>query len=40
MPDTLINRIDQKVKTSPERYRDRSHFLATAARHELETANN
>jgi hypothetical protein len=40
MPDTLINRIDQKVKTSPECYRDRSHFLATAARRELETANN
>lgn len=38
MPDTLINRIDLKVKTTPDKYRDRSHFLATAARHELETA--
>ncbi|MCT8124561.1 type II toxin-antitoxin system HicB family antitoxin [Alishewanella sp. BS5-314] len=40
MPDTLISRIDQTVKNSPDRYRDRSHFLATAARHELETASN
>lgn len=39
IPDTLINRIDNKVKSKPDRYRDRSHFLATAARHELETAN-
>lgn len=39
IPDTLISRIDSKVKSKPERYRDRSHFLATAARHELETAN-
>lgn len=38
IPDTLISRIDSKVKSAPQRYRDRSHFLATAARHELETA--
>lgn len=40
MPDTLISRIDNKVKTTPDKYRDRSHFLATAARHELETAGH
>lgn len=36
IPDTLISRIDYKVKSAPDKYRDRSHFLATAARHELE----
>ena len=40
IPDTLISRIDHKVKAAPDRYRDRSHFLATAARHELETMGN
>jgi hypothetical protein len=35
LPDTLIKRIDNRVKESPDRYRDRSHFLALAARHEL-----
>ncbi|MFV0574945.1 MAG: type II toxin-antitoxin system HicB family antitoxin [Vibrio sp.] len=34
LPDTLIARIDEYVKTSKE-YKDRSHFLATAARHEM-----
>ncbi|CAH0525666.1 type II toxin-antitoxin system HicB family antitoxin [Vibrio hippocampi] len=34
MPDTLIARIDEYVKSSNE-YKDRSHFLATAARHEM-----
>lgn len=38
IPDTLISRIDSKVKAAPDRYRDRSHFLATAAKHELESA--
>ncbi|WP_118987138.1 type II toxin-antitoxin system HicB family antitoxin [Photorhabdus sp. CRCIA-P01] len=35
LPDTLIQRIDNRVKESPAQYRDRSHFLAEAARHEL-----
>ncbi|EKY3203053.1 type II toxin-antitoxin system HicB family antitoxin, partial [Cronobacter dublinensis] len=35
LPDTLIQRIDNRVKASAGRYRDRSHFLAQAARHEL-----
>jgi len=34
LPDTLIQRIDEKVKDNPT-YKDRSHFLAIAARHEL-----
>lgn len=34
MPDTLIARIDEYVKSSNE-YKDRSHFLAMAARHEM-----
>ncbi|NAX23798.1 type II toxin-antitoxin system HicB family antitoxin [Vibrio sp. V39_P1S14PM300] len=34
MPDTLIARIDEYVKSSPE-YKDRSHFLAIAAKHEM-----
>lgn len=34
LPDTLITRIDTKVKGNTI-YRDRSHFLAVAARHEL-----
>ncbi|EJJ0545731.1 type II toxin-antitoxin system HicB family antitoxin [Cronobacter sakazakii] len=36
LPDTLIQRIDNRVKASDGRYRDRSHFLAQAARHELQ----
>lgn len=35
LPDTLIQRIDNRVKESGHIYRDRSHFLAEAARHEL-----
>lgn len=35
LPDTLIKRIDTRVKESSGQYRDRSHFLAEAARHEL-----
>lgn len=35
LPDTLINRIDNRVKENPGVYRDRSHFIAEAARHEL-----
>lgn len=35
LPDRLISRIDHRVKESPALYRDRSHFLALAARHEL-----
>lgn len=38
IPDTLISRIDSKVKSKPGIYRDRSHFIATAAKHELESA--
>jgi len=34
LPDTLIRRIDNAVKGNSN-YRDRSHFLAEAARHEL-----
>ncbi|WP_347254563.1 type II toxin-antitoxin system HicB family antitoxin [Leminorella grimontii] len=34
LPDTLIRRIDTAVKSSTV-YRDRSHFIAEAARHEL-----
>lgn len=34
MPDTLIAKIDEYVKSSNE-YKDRSHFLAMAARHEM-----
>lgn len=33
LPDTLIKRIDNAVKGDPS-YRDRSHFLAEAARHQ------
>ncbi|WP_340615219.1 type II toxin-antitoxin system HicB family antitoxin [Xenorhabdus thailandensis] len=36
LPDTLIKRIDTRVKQDPTRYRDRSHFIAEAARHELQ----
>ncbi|MBE8597890.1 type II toxin-antitoxin system HicB family antitoxin [Xenorhabdus sp. BG5] len=36
LPDTLIKRIDTRVKQNPMRYRDRSHFIAEAARHELQ----
>ncbi|HCC3331634.1 TPA: type II toxin-antitoxin system HicB family antitoxin [Salmonella enterica] len=35
LPDTLIKRIDIRVKEHPAHYRDRSHFLAEAARNEL-----
>ena len=35
LPDTLLVRIDNRVKSSAGLYRDRSHFLAQAARHEL-----
>jgi|SRR5476649_404534 len=35
LPDTLIHRIDNRVKEKPSAYRDRSHFIAEAARHEL-----
>lgn len=34
LPDTLIRRIDSQVKAHPV-YRDRSHFLAEAAKREL-----
>ncbi|MGB9097102.1 type II toxin-antitoxin system HicB family antitoxin [Erwinia sp.] len=36
LPDTLISRIDNRVKEQPAVYRDRSHFIAEAARHELQ----
>jgi len=36
LPDTLIKRIDNAVKGN-DTYRDRSHFLAEAARHELKS---
>ena len=36
LPDTLIKRIDNAVKDNAS-YRDRSHFLAEAARHELKS---
>lgn len=36
LPDTLIQRIDNAVKGNSS-YRDRSHFLAEAARHELKS---
>ncbi|CDL78948.1 conserved hypothetical protein [Xenorhabdus cabanillasii JM26] len=36
LPDTLIKRINNQVKQHPLRYRDRSHFIAEAARHELQ----
>ncbi|MDX8001180.1 CopG family transcriptional regulator [Xenorhabdus sp. Reich] len=36
LPDTLIKRIDTRVKQNPMQYRDRSHFIAEAARHELQ----
>ncbi|MBI1467960.1 type II toxin-antitoxin system HicB family antitoxin [Escherichia coli] len=35
LPDVLIRRIDGFVRESGGVYRDRSHFLAQAARHEL-----
>lgn len=35
LPDTLIQHIDNRVKASHGQYRDRSHFLAVSARHEL-----
>ncbi|HGY9579201.1 type II toxin-antitoxin system HicB family antitoxin [Vibrio harveyi] len=36
LPDVLIQRIDDHVKHSSGRYKDRSDFLATAARHEMQ----
>lgn len=36
LPDGLIQLIDTRVKASQGQYRDRSHFLAVASRHELE----
>ncbi|AEY02753.1 hypothetical protein GU3_15000 [Oceanimonas sp. GK1] len=36
LPDGLIQLIDSRVKASKGQYRDRSHFLAVASRHELE----
>lgn len=38
LPDTLIQHIDNRVKSSRGQYRDRSHFLAVSARHELQSA--
>lgn len=35
LPDVLIKRIDSAVQEKNTLYKDRSHFLATAARHEL-----
>ncbi|MCU5774061.1 type II toxin-antitoxin system HicB family antitoxin [Erwiniaceae bacterium BAC15a-03b] len=35
LPDTLISRIDNRVREQSAMYRDRSHFIAEAARHEL-----
>ena len=35
LPDALLERIDNRVKQPASGYRDRSHFLAVAARHEL-----
>ncbi|MGO1248088.1 MAG: type II toxin-antitoxin system HicB family antitoxin [Oceanisphaera sp.] len=36
LPDGLIQLIDSRVKASQGQYKDRSHFLAIASRHELE----
>lgn len=36
LPDNLIQHIDNRVKASHGQYRDRSHFLAVSARHELQ----
>lgn len=36
LPDGLIQLIDSRVKASQGQYKDRSHFLAVASRHELE----
>jgi len=35
LPDVLIKRIDSIVQARNALYKDRCHFLATAARHEL-----
>ncbi|WP_227318254.1 type II toxin-antitoxin system HicB family antitoxin [Cedecea davisae] len=40
LPDALLRRIDSRVKQPSSGYRDRSHFLAIAARHELQSAGN
>ncbi|MGL4351037.1 MAG: type II toxin-antitoxin system HicB family antitoxin [Plesiomonas shigelloides] len=37
LPDTLIQHIDNRVCASHGQYRDRSHFLAVSARHELQS---
>lgn len=39
LPDALLERIDNRVQQPASGYRDRSHFLAVAARHELTQAN-
>ncbi|WP_435927819.1 type II toxin-antitoxin system HicB family antitoxin [Dryocola sp. BD613] len=39
LPDALLQRIDSRVKKADSGYRDRSHFLAVAARHELTKAD-
>lgn len=39
LPDALLERIDNRVQQPASGYRDRSHFLAVAARHELAEAN-
>ncbi|RKJ83788.1 CopG family transcriptional regulator [Aeromonas veronii] len=38
LPDTLIQHIDNRVSASHGQYRDRSHFLAVSARHELQSS--
>lgn len=40
LPDTLLERIDNRVRQPASGYRDRSHFLAVAARHELTVASD
>lgn len=37
LPDILIKRIDGFIQGKKSAYKDRSHFLAQAARHELES---
>ncbi|PHM26923.1 hypothetical protein [Xenorhabdus budapestensis] len=36
LPDLLSKKIDDQVKTSPNLYKNRSHFLQMAALHELQ----
>ncbi|VEB95478.1 Uncharacterised protein [Cedecea lapagei] len=40
LPDALLRRIDSRVKQPSSGYRDRSHFLAVAARNELLSAGS